>query len=97
MSAYADFMPRARTLVELGAAIRGARLEGGFTQAELAAAARVSRGFVIELERGQKPGLELGRVLAVIRALDLDLDVVQGETASFDELLDRALGGAADG
>ena len=97
MSAYADFMPRARTLVELGAAIRGTRVERGLTQAELATAARVSRGFIIELEHGQKPGLELGRVLAVIRALELDLDIVQGETASFDELLDRALGRAADG
>jgi transcriptional regulator with XRE-family HTH domain len=47
----------------------------GLRQDELAAAAGVGLRFLVELERG-KPTVELGRALAVLAAVGLDLQVV---------------------
>ena len=54
----------------LGAAVRSARKRHGLTQARLAATAKVSRLFVIELEAGH-PRAELGKVLSVLDALGI--------------------------
>lgn len=54
----------------LGAAIRQARQHAGLTQIALAAKAGISSRTLIAIEAGH-PGGELGRVLAVLRALDL--------------------------
>ena len=47
----------------------------GLRQDELAAAAGVGLRFLVELERG-KPTVQLGRTLAVLAAVGLDLQVV---------------------
>lgn len=61
------------------------------TQGELAGRARVSRAFVIDIERGQRPGAELGRVLAVLRALGLAISLVQDQSPTFEQALDALL------
>lgn len=76
----------------LGAAIRARRRGRCWTQAELAARATVSRRFVSELEAGERTGAELGRVLAVLRALDVAISLVDGEQGSFDDALREVLG-----
>ena len=57
-----------RTPRELGLAIRRARADRGWTQAELADRAHVGRQWLSELEGGKRTA-ELGRVFAVIEAL----------------------------
>lgn len=58
----------------LGEAIRTARKALGLRQDELAAAAGVGLRFLVELERG-KPTVQLGRTLAVMAAVGLDLQI----------------------
>jgi transcriptional regulator with XRE-family HTH domain len=72
-------------LVSLGAAVRDARQRRGFTQAELAGRAGVSRQFVISLERGAGPRAELGKVLSVIRALNLAMSLRDDDAAHADD------------
>jgi transcriptional regulator with XRE-family HTH domain len=77
----------------LGAAVRQARDVHGWTQAELAERAGVSRAFVLDLERGARSRAELGRVLAVVRALGLAVALVDDRRPDdFDEVLDQVLG-----
>ena len=59
----------------IGEAVRRARKDMGLRQDELAAAAGVGLRFLVELERG-KPTVQLGRTLAVLAAVGLDLQVV---------------------
>jgi y4mF family transcriptional regulator len=77
---------------ELGAVIRAQRRGRGWTQADLADRAQVSRRFVGELEAGQRTGAELGRVLAVLRALDVAISLVDDRRESFDDALREVLG-----
>lgn len=58
----------------LGNAIRERRRTLGMTQAQLADRAGAGRRFVIDLEQGH-PHAQLGKVLNIIRALDLHLRV----------------------
>ena len=58
-------------MVEFGAVVRETRRLRGWTQAELARHAGVSRRWIIALESGQVGGAEFGRVLAVLSALDI--------------------------
>jgi HTH-type transcriptional regulator/antitoxin HipB len=67
-----------RTPQALGATVRGQRQKLKMTQATLAEAAGVSRAWLTEFERG-KPTVELGRVLAVVAALGLTLEVRIGD------------------
>jgi y4mF family transcriptional regulator len=60
----------------LGEAIQRARKAMGLRQDELAAAAGVGLRFLVELERG-KPTVQLGRALAVVAAVGLDLQLVR--------------------
>ena len=60
--------------VDIGEAIRTARRGIGLTQPELAAAAGVGLRFLVELERG-KPTVRLDRMLAVLYALGLELQI----------------------
>jgi HTH-type transcriptional regulator / antitoxin HipB len=62
--------------IRLGSALRDARNRRGWTQAHLAQRAKVSRAFVIDLERGRRPAAELARVLAVVRPMDLAVALV---------------------
>jgi HTH-type transcriptional regulator/antitoxin HipB len=61
---------------DLVAAARGRRLDLGFSQAELAARARVSRQWISEFEAG-KPTAELGLVIRLLDALGLRLSLVE--------------------
>lgn len=65
----------ARSLPRLGASIKTLRQERGMTQAQLAAAADVSRRWVGEVEAGSRDGVELARVLRVLDVLDASLMV----------------------
>ncbi|WP_165217333.1 helix-turn-helix transcriptional regulator [Schaalia sp. ZJ1691] len=78
--------------LELGAAIREHRDKAGLTQAELAARAGVSRAFIIDIERGRRPRAELGRVLALLRALEVSITLTAADTRSMDEILDALVG-----
>ncbi len=59
---------------DLAAAIRGGRLRAGLSQEQVAARAGVSRQWVGELERG-KPTAELGLVLGLLDALELNIEL----------------------
>ncbi|MCZ7526461.1 MAG: helix-turn-helix transcriptional regulator [Acidimicrobiia bacterium] len=69
-----------RTIGDLAAAIRGRRLENGWTQAELADRAHVSRSWLIGVEAAKKPSAEVGRILRVLDALGIDLRAVPAGT-----------------
>jgi HTH-type transcriptional regulator / antitoxin HipB len=93
MLQYCYIMSRAVVDVRsLGAAIRLERSAQGLTQAGLADRARVSRRFVSELEAGARPGAELARVFAVLRALRLAVALVDRGTESFSDALGEVLG-----
>lgn len=63
-----------RTMVGLGVLARAARTARGWSQQEAADAAGVSRRFVNRLEGGLHDAAEVGRVLALLRALEVNLD-----------------------
>jgi len=93
-----------RTPQALGAAARGQRSKLRLTQAAVAEAAGVSRAWLTEFEAG-KPTVELGRVLAVVAALGITLDLRVGEPEArppgsepldLDALLDRYEQGGND-
>ncbi|WP_431836331.1 helix-turn-helix transcriptional regulator [Cellulomonas sp. Y8] len=65
----------ARTLPQLGLAVRRVRDRRGLSQAELAARAGVSRQWVIAVEQGRTNGLEVGLLMRVLDALDASLTV----------------------
>ncbi|MCB0994099.1 MAG: helix-turn-helix transcriptional regulator [Acidimicrobiales bacterium] len=69
-----------RTPRDLGAAVRQARRDLDLSQADLAAAAGVSRQWLSALERGKRTA-ELGLVLRVLDAAGLTL-VADGTTSS---------------
>ena len=62
------------TMRDLAATVRGRRLDLGWSQAELARRAKVSREWVNEFEAG-KSTVELGLALRVLDSLELTLDV----------------------
>lgn len=72
LSANADIKATMRitTVDELAGAVRLARKERGWTQAQLASYARVSRDLVNRLERGSDR-VEVAKVLDVLAALGL--------------------------
>lgn len=81
---YDHFMSlrRVATPADLGAVVRESRLAAGLTQAELASTAGVSREWLLGLERGARPRAELGKVLAVLDALDLPLTIGREPSSS---------------
>ena len=58
-----------RSLPKLGNSVRGLRQHRGLTQAELAAAAGVSRQWVVNVEAGRTRGIEVGRLMKLLDAL----------------------------
>lgn len=65
----------------LGEALRGARMKRGMTLRELSAEARVSLGYISEIERGQKEASsEL--LSSLCQALGLPLSVVLREVSA---------------
>jgi transcriptional regulator with XRE-family HTH domain len=68
-------MLNARSLTRLGTAVRSLRLDRGLSQADLAKAAGVSRQWIVNLERGNTEGLEVGRLMRVLDQLDASLTI----------------------
>jgi y4mF family transcriptional regulator len=68
-------MRSVRTVRDLAAVVRARRRERGWSQADLAATADVSRQWVVAVESGTAWGAELGKVLAVLDALDIPLTI----------------------
>lgn len=64
---------------EAAAVIWELRNQQGLTQAELAAKARVSRTFIIDLEAG-KPTVEAAKLFAVFQALGHEIALRSRET-----------------
>lgn len=76
---------------ELAAVVRSLRRERGLTQAELARAAGVGREWLIHLEKGRL-GLEVGLVMATLKALGVRLRIEQQSAVQADIDLGRILG-----
>lgn len=70
---------------DLGRAVRAARKGLGLSQTELAQRSGCSQRFVSEFERG-KPGAELGKVLQLIGALGLTIQLSSARTAEQNRL-----------
>lgn len=62
-------------LLEIGEIVQTHRKERGWTQQQLADAARISRVRVNRLESGAVFDMNFGSVVSVLNALDLDLKV----------------------
>ena len=84
---------RLRHPADIGHAIRSERTAQDQTQAELAAAAGVSRRWLAGVEKGH-PTAEVGLVLAVFRQLGFDLAAARKPSPVFDA--DAALASLAD-
>lgn len=99
-------MPSISTPVELGAVIRDAREQHGWTQTDLAHRAKVTRQWVIRMEKGRHSKAEIGLVLAVLNVLGLPLHVgalrepaerrvghIEGGPVDLDTVIRTATGG----
>jgi transcriptional regulator with XRE-family HTH domain len=69
-----------KTMSDLGALVRSARTARGMTQADLAAQLRMSRDWVVRLEKGH-PRLEAQRVLDALRVVGVGLDATLPEVS----------------
>lgn len=67
--------------LEIGYVIKDARSELGMTQARLAEMAGISKRCLWSLELGQNPGVQLDKLLAVLKVLGLDLSIVAGDAS----------------
>jgi HTH-type transcriptional regulator / antitoxin HipB len=65
----------ARSLPRLAGAIRALRRARGLSQGGLAQRAGVSRQWVNAVEQGRTDGLEIGRLMRVLDALDASLTI----------------------
>lgn len=81
---------------DLGALARSTREERGLTQAEVAQRAGVGRDVVIRFERGH-PRLEAQRVLDILAALQLVLNVGTSDEAETDRTSGEVDSGVDDG
>jgi HTH-type transcriptional regulator/antitoxin HipB len=75
---------RIHTAHDLAALARGRRLDRGWSQAEVARRAGVSRKWVSDFETG-KDSVDLAAVLRLLDALDISLTSVDVDPASPDE------------
>ena len=80
-----------RTVNELGATIRRARKQRGWTQDDLAVRAGISRRTLVALEGGNPRG-EICIVVRVIAALDRELAVTERSSGGSDDLLGHISG-----
>lgn len=75
----------ARSLTKLGSAVRTVRRRRGWSQAELARHADVSRQWVVALENGRTEGLEVGRLMRLLDSLDASLMIRVDEREQRDD------------
>jgi len=80
MVTLVEALLNARSLKRIATAVKAIRRRRGLTQAELAAAAGVSRQWMVAVESAPPEGLELGRLLRVLDALDASL-MIRDDTA----------------
>ncbi len=80
-----------RTVNELGATVRRARKQRGWTQGDLAVRAGISRRTLVALEGGNPRG-EIGIVVRVIAALDRELAITERSSGGGDDLLGHVQG-----
>lgn len=69
-----------KNVADLGNLIRDERKKKKLSQAELAARAGVSRRLVYQLENGTRESFPLGKVLQIIRRLNLELKASKKRT-----------------
>lgn len=67
------------SLAQLGLVVRRRRSDLGLSQASLAERAGVSRRWIYQFEAG-KPGAEIGLLLRVLDALELEMNVAPAGT-----------------
>lgn len=70
-----------KTMGDVGALVRSARTARGMTQAELAEQLRMSRDWIVRLEKGH-PRLEAQRVLDALRVVGVSLEASLPEATS---------------
>jgi len=70
------------TVREAAAAVRELRESRGYTQAELAQRARVSRSFVADVERG-KATVEAAKLFDLFQALGFEIALRERESGEF--------------
>lgn len=80
--------PNITYTARLAKVLRRIRREQGLTQADLAEQAGVSRSWLIELESG-KPTAEVGKIMSVVRALGVCLEVAPPTRTSGHEFVER--------
>lgn len=80
-----------RTVNDLGAMIRRARRQRGWTQDDLANRAGISRRTLVALEGGNPRG-EIGIALRVIAALDRNVTINEIMATDDDDLLGHVTG-----
>lgn len=90
MSAYVDSV-KVQTVRQIGAAVRGYRLDRGWSQTELARRSSVSRQWIVAIESG-KVTAEIAPVLRTLTALGLMIDIAPAEISYGDVDLDDLLG-----
>lgn len=81
---------RIRTAHDVASLVRGRRRDRGWSQAELARRAGVSRKWVSDFETG-KTSVDLGVVLRVLEVLELSLVSAASERGTGEVDLDRHL------
>ncbi|MGF0224940.1 helix-turn-helix domain-containing protein [Dietzia natronolimnaea] len=69
----ATFAALARTVTDIATSVRDARLAAGMSQADLAAAAHLTRSWVSLFESGRAPNASLSKVLAMMDVLDVTI------------------------
>lgn len=69
-----------KNISDLGLIIKEERKRKNLSQAELAARAGVSRRLIYQLENGSRETFPLGKVLQVIRRLNLELRISKKKT-----------------
>lgn len=62
--------------LEIGYAVKDRRALLGLTQAQVAEAAGVSKRCLWSIELGRNPGVQLDKLIAVLRVLGLDLKII---------------------
>lgn len=72
---------RVKTPLELGVLIRSAREAQGWTQADLADHANVSRQWLVSVEKGRHSRAEIGMLLRTIGAVGIELSARIPDTA----------------
>ena len=68
--------------LEIGYAVKDRRAQLGMTQAQVAEAAGVSKRSLWSIELGQNTGVQLDKLIAVLKVLGLDLTIAEAPSTS---------------